>query len=103
MMSRRRRVLLTTVGGILFIAAFSLLFTLLSTAAVEQGQIVQQLSEVRAALERENAAMEEIIARESAIPRLVERARAMGFLPGEGAPALPLSLPAPRPTPGMRP
>jgi C4-dicarboxylate-specific signal transduction histidine kinase len=95
--------LLAMVGGILFIAAFSLLFTLLSTAAVEQGQIVQQLAEVRAALERENAAMEEIIARESTIPRLLERARALGFISGEGTPALPLSLPAPLPTPGMQP
>ncbi|WP_322801386.1 hypothetical protein [Thermoflexus sp.] len=92
-MSGRQRLLLAVVGALLFLASFSLLFTFLSTTAVEQGQIVQHLSETRAALERENAAMEEAIARESAIPRLRERARAMGFVPGGEHPGLPLSLP----------
>jgi len=96
-MSRRQRVLLAVAGALLFLASFFLLFTFLSTAAVEQGQVVQHLSETRAALERENAAMEEIIAREGAITRLQERARAMGFIPGGEAVGLPLSLPIPLP------
>ncbi len=92
-MSRRQRVLLAVAGALLFLTSFFLLFTFLSTAAVEQGQIVQNLSETLAALKRGNAAMEEAIARESAIPRLRERARSMGFLPGGESMGLPLSLP----------
>ncbi|MCS7251295.1 MAG: hypothetical protein RMK32_06715 [Anaerolineae bacterium] len=93
-MSGRQRVLLMVVGGLLFLASFALLFTLLSTATVEQGQIVQHLSETRAALARGNAAIEEAIARESAIPRLQERARSMGFISSSGEPVgPPLSLP----------
>ncbi len=92
-MSRRQRVLLVVAGALLFLTSFSLLFTFLSTAAVEQGQIVQHLSETRAALERGNAAMEEAIARESAIPRLQERARSLGFVPAREPAGLLLSLP----------
>lgn len=92
-MSGWQRLLLGLAGALLFLASFALLFTFLSTAAVEQGQIVQHLSETRAALERGNAAMEEAIARESAIPRLQERARSLGFVPGGEHPGLPLSLP----------
>ncbi|WP_376793036.1 hypothetical protein [Thermoflexus sp.] len=94
-MSGRQRVLLTVAGTLMFLAAFFLLFIFLSTATVEQGQIVQHLSETRAALERENAAMQEAIAVESAVPRLQERARAMGFISGGGSPglSLPITLP----------
>ncbi|MFN3928464.1 MAG: hypothetical protein ACK4OK_02385 [Thermoflexus sp.] len=79
----------------MFLIAFFLLFTFLSTATVEQGQIVQHLSETRAALERGNAAVQEAIAVESAVSRLRERARAMGFISGEGrlGLSLPITLP----------
>ncbi len=79
----------------MFLSAFFLLFIFLSTATVEQGQIVQRLSETRAAWERENAAMQEAIAVESAVPRLQERARTMGFILGEGrlSLSLPITLP----------
>ncbi len=99
-MSRGRRILLVVAGGLMFLTAFFMLFTLLSTAVVEQGQIVQHLSETRAALERENAAMEEAIAVDSAVPRLQERARALGFITG-GNPGLflPITLPAEDPGP----
>lgn len=92
-MSQRQRLLLAVAGALLFLASFFLLFTFLSTAAVEQGQIVQHWSETRAALERRNAAIEEIIARESAISRLQERARSMGFYARGERVNLPLSLP----------
>ncbi|MCS6963706.1 hypothetical protein [Thermoflexus sp.] len=92
-MSGRQRVLLMVAGALLFLTSFSLLFTFLSTATVEQGQIVQHLSETRAALARGNAALEEAIARESAVQRLQERARSMGFVPSGEPIGLPLSLP----------
>ncbi len=92
-MSGRRRLLLALIGITLSLVSFFLLFTFLSTAVVEQGQIVQHLSETRAALERGNAALEGTIARESAILRLQERARSMGFVTDVERPVLPLSLP----------
>lgn len=102
-MSPRRRLALAIAGGMLFGVAWILLFTFLSTAAVEQGQVVQRLSEARAALERENLAVREAIARESALPRLQERARALGFGEAEGVRPLLLSVPVSWPVEGPLP
>lgn len=99
----QRRWALFVLSVLMFGIAYLMLFTLLSTAAVEQGQVVQQLNETRAALERANAALQESIARDSAIPRLQERARALGFVPGEVGTSLPLSLPVTLPADGAGP